>query len=153
MEYYERLNPTDDPHSRAIQDDLRRQAAIAVAGEIAEGLLGHGSCVAESEVAQDRELARCRASFIHFWSESRCRAEGQWESGVACPHCDDFLGRLRSVVEAQLLNSTVSRQVVGLATVLDERNRLDWGEVTGLVKGDLAFGSLHVDALPSAPSR
>jgi hypothetical protein len=86
-EYYERSKPSSDPHSRQIQDDLRRQAAVALAGQIAEAELARGTSVGESEVAQDRELARCRASFIHLWADAHCRRDARWENRVFSRIC------------------------------------------------------------------
>ena len=151
IEYYERSNPSIDDHSRAIQDDLRRQAAVIVAGEIAESELGPGTMVGESELAQDREKARCRASFIHLWLDGRCRRVGSWEPEATCSLCDAFLSSLRAVVKSELLKPIVSAQVGRLAELLGERSRLDWDEVLDLLKGHLDRGSLHVDALPAAP--
>ena len=151
IEYYERSDPTTDDHSRAIQDDLRRQAAVATAGEIAENELGPGTVVDESELAQDRALARCRASFIHLWADGRCRRDGSWESNTTCSLCDAFLSSLRSVVKAQLLKPTVSAQVVRLAESLEVRGRLHWDEVVDFLKEHLDYGSIHIDALPGAP--
>ena len=152
IEYYERSNPSTDGHSRAIQDDLRRQAAVAVAGEIAESELGPGTIVGESELAQDREQARCRASFIHLWADGRCRRYGSWESEATCSLCDAFLSSLRAVVKSELLKPIVSAQVARLAALLEARGRLHWDEVVDFLNGHLDHGSLHVDTLPAAPA-
>jgi hypothetical protein len=152
VEYYERSRPSADPHSRQIQDDLRRQAAVAVAGEIAERELAPGSSVSEAELAQDHELVRCRASFIHFWADGRCRRDGLWEIDAACSHCDAFLKPLRSVVDATFKNPKISAEVIRLAGRLDVRGHLCWDEVADLLEAHLQCGSLSVDALPSAPA-
>jgi hypothetical protein len=98
VEHYEHCNPSTDARSKQIQDDLRREAAIAVAGEIAERKLTSGTAVAETELLRDRELARCRASFVHFWIDHACRRDNRWDSDTGCRFCETFLHCLRSVV-------------------------------------------------------
>jgi hypothetical protein len=152
VDYYEKWRPSADPQSKRIQDDFRRQAAVAVAGEIAERELAPGSSATDAELAQDREQARTRASFIHFWTSEDCRRESWWGDDAAiCSHCDAFLEPLRAQMAATLWDPTVSAAVIRLAERLDAEGRLCWDEAVDLLRSHLPHGSLSVDLLPPAP--
>ena len=60
VNYYERHDPATDAHSKSIQDDLRRSAAIAVAGEIGEECLLDRCDANPGELAKDRKIACTR---------------------------------------------------------------------------------------------
>src|SRR5438105_1249043 len=67
VEYYEKNDPAEVAHPRRIQDDLRRDAAVALAGEVAERTICGDAHLDPAELAGDRSLCRSRASAIHLW--------------------------------------------------------------------------------------
>jgi len=151
--YYEQNDPSTDPHSRRIQDDLRKSAAIAVAGIIGEeGILGQVAGSTE-ECAIDRELASTRASAVHLWSSVSCHLGlNSSESGI-CHDCESFLEALRAAVRRIINEPNVCGAVTTLASELETRSRMSAMEVEHLLNTNgLQKGSVLSEALPPAPS-
>ena len=152
LQYYEQHNPAEDPHSQQIQDDLRRNTAIALAGESADGRLADGASATEAELVQDRYLARSRASAVHLWKDARCYQSGGTSSEGECSECDAFIASVRERVGGIIDDSRVSTAVVALAEHLAARQRLSGIEVSEFLSArGLNLGSVPADALPAAP--
>lgn len=153
VEYYQSHDPAEDDHSRTIQDNLRRDAAVAVAGELAEAcILGRDHAVDPEELAVDREKAWNLSSAIHLWTSSSCYAQRP-SRGDSCSDCRNYLDALRSavclIIEAQAVRSAISV----LATRLDEASRLTSGEITTILREQgLQRGSIGTSSLPESPS-
>lgn len=123
-----------------------------MAGEIAEQELSNASVVSERELAQDREIARSRASAVHMWASAQCYLSGKWETPGSCTPCDEFLESTRGVVRTKLTEGATSAAVMTLAERLDLGSRLSWGDVVETLSGcGLDCGSLSVQSLPAAP--
>ena len=151
--YYRGRNPKTNHHSREIQDVYRRDAAVAIAGEIAEGrFTGVAEPVDPSEVAADREKVRSRASAIHIFASGDCFVTGKWAKGEQCDHCETFIGQLRATVSDILNEQNVWEAITALAEELKAKGRME-GEEIGEFLGarKLAFGGRAVSQLPPAP--
>lgn len=153
LDYYHQHDPAEDPHSRTIQDDLRRRTAIAVAGEICEEcLLPGGLESTEEELLQDRQLARSRVAAILLRSGDRCYSLGTWDTDVSCATCDAFLNSLRVVVRQLVKEPVVSGAIAALAQHLETHARMSGDEVRRFLHArNLQPGSVSVDSLPAVP--
>jgi hypothetical protein len=150
VEYFEKNNPTTDFHAERIQDDIRREIAVAVAGEIAEALFtNEPTMINTDEVAADRCRARRCACFLHIWSGSpSCR----WTE--PCAISDPFLTAMRSGVEQLLRDPKTWSAVTALATHLENAShpRTSWDDAIDVIeKSGAKFGSISVASLPPAP--
>ena len=151
LNYYESHDPATDAHSKSIQDDLRKSAAIAVAGEIGEECL-LGSCDASpAELDKDRQIARSRASAVHLWASTDCYL-GTLVPSKPCLDCDGFLDALRPAVRVILTQSAVSNAIEKLATRLGTQPRMTGPEAEHLlVTLGIQQGSVAAGSLPAAP--
>ena len=146
--YYELHNPAQDQYSKEIQDDLRRSAAIALAGELAESSLTDGVSATEAELVQDRYLVRSRAAAVNLWKNCGCYSRQSYEG--KCPECNALIASLRVSVGRIINNSRVSDAIVALANTLADRRWLYGNEVsTFLAERGLNRGS-EKDTLPAA---
>lgn len=153
LNYYHQQDPAEDPHSRTIQDDLRRRTAIAVAGEIGEEcLLPGGRESTDEELLQDRQLAKSRVAATLMRSGDRCYSLGTWDTDVSCAMCDAFLNSFRAVVRQLVTKPVVSEAITALAQHLETHARISGDEVRGFLHArDLQPGSVSVNSLPSVP--
>jgi hypothetical protein len=151
--YYHGRNPNTNQHSREIQDIYRRDAAVAIAGEIAEcRFTGVREPVDPSEVAADREKVRSRASAIHIFASGDCFVTGKWARAEACALCDRFIDQLRTTVSGILDERQVWDAVNALAEELKTKRRLEGEEITEFLgSGNLVFGSRPIAHLPPPP--
>src|SRR2546425_1004204 len=62
--YYKSKDPADASHWKQIENDFRRDIAVAVVGEIATTEICGYESVNKNELRQDHDLSRCRASVI-----------------------------------------------------------------------------------------
>ena len=69
LAYYSDNNPSNNAHSKHIQDDLRCDMAIALAGEIAQRSICGNQNIDEGEFAKDRSLAKEKTSGLTEGSE------------------------------------------------------------------------------------
>lgn len=139
-------------HARGIRDDLRRRAAIAVAGEIAETIFtGDSASINPKEVECDRRHAREASRFLHIWSGT-CPGLQQWDA--SCTICDPFLKEMRNRVEVILGDTTNWNAVTALAVHLKDSplQPTDWFDTVDIVqKSGARFESVDVSSLPSLP--
>ncbi|SRR5216684_5368927 len=153
MHYFEKNNPANDSHAKRIQDDIRREIAVAVAGEIAEVLYSHtATTINADEVEADRYRARQCACFLHMWSKSSDCAGRPWTD--ACAISDPFLTKMRTAVERLLRDPKTWCAVTALATHLENGThpRTSWEEaIDVIVKSGLLFESIPAASLPPAP--
>jgi hypothetical protein len=153
VHYFERHNPSSDSHAKRIQDDIRREIAVAVAGEIAEALFSKtATTINAQEVEADRYRARQCACFLHVWSKSSDCAGRPWTD--RCAISDPFLTKMRAVVDQLLRDPKTWGAVTALATHLESAAcpRTSWDEATDvIVKSGLLFESIPVASLPPAP--
>ena len=150
--YYESHDPFDDGHSLAVQDDLRRDAAVAVAREIAEYLIfGDGHTIDAAALAVDREKAASRASAIHLWRSSDCYLNGHWTEGT-CSDCIGYLAALKGAVGRIIEEHRVRAAISGLAIRLERSRRLATEDIDEILRAaGLEPGSVPTSALPLAP--
>ena len=140
--------PAQDPYSKEIQDDLRRSAAIALAGELAESRLTDGASATEAELVQDRYLVRTRAAAVNLWKKCGCYGRQSYEG--KCPECNALIASVRVSVGRIIDDSRVSDAIVALANKLADRRRLYGNEVsTFLAERGLNRGS-EKDTLPAS---
>jgi hypothetical protein len=117
FEYYESNNPNEDPESKRIQDALRCDMAIAVAGAIAQGDLCGDSTLIKSELKLDLNRANCGAALIHRGinlhrglDPPHCRYA--WDQ---CQYCEDYLEKIRSTVRLMLAKPLVRYSIEAVA--------------------------------------
>jgi hypothetical protein len=153
FDYYRANDPRDDDHAKVIQDDMRCDAAVAVAGEVAETYFrGDANPVDPAEQEEDRRKARNRASAIHLWKAAECCASGKWATGERCVDCDSYLAALRATVASLITTPRTWDVLQAFAEELSEKNRIEWDEVSvSLRRHGLVAGCLSVDLLPPAP--
>lgn len=152
-EYYWHNDPKSDGHSKMIQDDLRKDAAVAIAGEIGEAAYrGHEVAVPSGETTDDRWKVRSRAAAIHYWSSNQeCYEFGQWQKMEPCGPCDTFIDQLRTSIRLLLEDPSVAAATLALAKTLVHEKRIEWERATKLLtelglKSGPAFAKL-----PPAP--
>lgn len=150
--YYQSHDPAEHDHSRSVQDDLRRDAVVAVAGEIAERLIfGDGHTIDPAALAMDHEKALSRASAIHLWADSAC-FNGLLGAGW-CSDCSDYLAALRQAVGRILEVPGVRPAISVVAARLEGSSRLTGDEIAHILQGQgLTPGSVSVNWLPEAPT-
>jgi len=148
--YYEKHNPKDDEHAKRIQDDIQREIAVAVAGEIAEVVFTNGSVMINpEEVEVDRRRAREWACFLHIWSNrpAPCR----WSD--PCDISDPFLATIRRNVEQLLREPKTWRAVSVLASHLKNSPEpcTSWSDAADLIeKNGVLFESIPLSSLASS---
>lgn len=148
-EYYWHHDPATDIHSRSIRDEYRKDAAVAIAGEVGETLhTGRATVLAPNETNDDRWKVRGRTAAVHFWSgDQQCYEFGEWQKMGPCGLCETFIEKLRVSVEALLAEPNVRQATNELALKLLAERRIEWESVTdflqtrGLLSGP-AFGKL-----------
>lgn len=111
LDYYKEHNSKVDPHSRRIQDDLRCDVAIAVAGAIAQLDLCGVSTLIESECDRDVKRANCGAAHIHRGLNPPHR-RFPWDR---CQFCEAYLEKTRSTVKQMLAEPLVRASIKALA--------------------------------------
>lgn len=151
LNYYERHDPSNDPHSRRIQDDLRRSAAIAVAGEIADTLLPGGLAATPTELTRDRRIARSRASAVHMWKDHACYLSFDPNGDGECEDCRAFLASVQKVVHGIMNGPDVSNAILALAQQLESRSRLSGSEVREFLQARGLRPGAAAPKLPPAP--
>ena len=111
FEYYENNDPKEDPESKLIQDALRCDMAIAVAGAIAQDDLCGDSTLIKSELKRDLDRANCGAALIHRGLDPpHCRYP--WDQ---CQYCEDYLEKMRLTVRQMLAKPLVRYSIKALA--------------------------------------
>jgi len=156
--YYRNHDPSNFPHSLEIQHNFRWQAAVAVAGEIAElCVIGEGHRVKESEVLDDRKRAYHRASLIHYWRDKECLEKEWWWPDGHCSTCDDFISPLKSSVETIIKQAHIRDAILLLAEQLLKTplKRLHGRVVKALLKNWIPNESQQdaKNSIPPAPER
>jgi len=152
-EYYWHHDPATDPHSKSIQDEYRKDAAVAIAGELGETLhTGEPTVLAAGETTDDRWKVRGRASAVHFWSsQQRCYEFGEWRAMQPCGPCDSFIDQLRVSVQALLSDQNVRRATDELAQKLLAERRIEWESVVEFLQERGLNSGPAFARLPPAP--
>lgn len=149
LSYYKKNDPAKDCHSKQIQDDLRKDIAIATAGEIAQRIICGNAEIDDRELTQDYEFARCRASYIHY-RHSPCLA---WKDSP-CPACERYLESMKRAVQQIILQPSIKSSIEALAEKLKplaNHERMYEKEISELLeKMGLTKGSVF-DPLPPPP--
>jgi len=150
ISYYKSFKePVDAMHWKHIEDDLRRDIAIAIAGEIAETEICGDHYIDEGELRQDRALSQCRVSLIHYRRERKCLWEVFKES---CRVCDDYLTLMREKMQI-IRQPPIRTAIEEFAEQLEQReNHQQMDEKTidrFLEAGGLTQGSAF-DSLPES---
>jgi hypothetical protein len=152
IDYYCSHNPSEDEHSRSIQNILRCQAAIAVAGEIAERrLCGDDHEINPDDLAQDRYKACQHASAIHYHYDNRCFVDQHWNEEL-CSTCGQYLKEMRASVEVIIKKRNIRKAIRSLAVHLYEGGRIEGDRVWSLLYERRA-SYVQVGELPEAPVR
>jgi hypothetical protein len=117
FEYYENNDPKEDPESKLIQNALRCDMAIAVAGAIAQGDLCGDSTLIKSELERDLDRANCGAGLIHRGinlhrglDPRHCRYPLD-----QCQYCEGYLEQMRSTVRQMLAKPLVRYSIKAVA--------------------------------------
>jgi hypothetical protein len=143
-EYYESCANPKDAHLLRIQERLRFEAAIAVAGEIAEIVhFGKEHEVNADELALDRRIAKERAGSIHLFR--------RWCEGTPCSECDSYLESLRGAITQIIGQPDVHSAIAALANRLTEKNRLMGCEVEKFL-GEIGLKAEPEEAKKSIPA-
>jgi hypothetical protein len=152
-EYYHGRNPQRHAHSRQIQDIYRRDAAVAIAGELAEcRFMGQSELANPEEIEADREKVRSRASAIHLFVDADCFTQGKWARNEPCGLCEAFVAALRQVVSTILEEQRIWESIMVLAQELRLKQRMEAHEVSEVLAArNVLFGSRSVNQLPPAP--
>lgn len=149
VNYYKKNDPATDRHSKDIQDDFRKEIAIALAGEVVQRAICGDDSVVELDFQQDYELARCRAPYIHY-RNTACQASQDFQ----CSACERYIDSMKEAVKQIVSRPDIKTAIENLAELLESRKNHDrMGESSidqtlkarGLMKGS-AF-----DPLPRAP--
>lgn len=146
--YYEKNDPASDEHSQRIQDQLRCEVAISVAGEIADAIAGHS--VSDQELEGDRYRSRNTACFLHCWTSDSCPYD--WTK--PCERADSFLAAMKTAVEQVLKRPDVWAAVQQLTDLVEhaERGRTSWEDATKLISNlGVRYESIPVSTLPPSP--
>lgn len=149
--YYKSEDPTDTIHWKRIEDDLRRDIAVALAGEIATTEVCGYESTDRNELRQDRYLSKCRASVIHYRRDKKCLRVAFNET---CRACEDYIARTASSVKQIILQPSIRGCVEGFAEQLQQLKndkRMSEKDVNQFFgKRGLAHGS-EFDSLPAWP--
>ena len=151
LAYYSSSNPANDAHSKQIQDDLRCDMAIAMAGEFTQRSLCGNQGVDEADFAKDRSRAGELASAIHLWKDDAVCWQYKYS---ACQICSTYRQLMTLTVSNMVASKDVKDCVKALGEVFEntpnsERiggTRIeDWLKGRGLTKGS------EISSLPSVP--
>jgi len=127
LAYYSDNNASNNAHSKHIQDDLRCDMAIALAGEIAQRAICGNHNIDEGDFAKDRSLAKEKASAIHLWQDRIC-----WRVKYsACQICSDYRDLMTRAVEEMVAPQHIKDSIQALAELLE--NRRDCERLKGSV--------------------
>lgn len=125
VEYFEMHNPSEDYHAACIRTEFIKSAAIALAGEVADMMLPTGKTATDSELQQDRYLARSRVAMAHLWQNGDCYKKG---IDRPCSTCDALLKRISANVADVVARPDVAAAIGQLARRLEATERLVWSE-------------------------
>lgn len=154
-DYFLTNEPTKGSHSETIQDDLRRDAAAAIAGEVVELAICGDQYLDPDEIYQDLYKARGSVAMTHYWIDRRCH--DNINSGYyppPCIICDAYLDTLKQSVMQIVETPEIKKSVLALAerlVNLDNGLRIHEVQIHQFLVGKgLVFGSMF-GLLPSAP--
>ena len=116
--YYKSKAPADVSHWKQIEDDLRRDIAVAIAGEIATTEICGYESLDKNELLQDHDLSICRASVIHYRKDKRCLRF----LNETCRVCEDYIMLTTNSVRRMILQPTIRTCIEELAARLEQRN-------------------------------
>jgi hypothetical protein len=161
-------NPISDPHSRVIQDvirrdilvpiqdDIRRDIATAMAGEAAEFAVYEKQYLNSDDLGPDRRKARGGIAMLHYHLNPKC-----YENILrnvyppTCKTCDNNMGIFKQSIKEMIAKPEITMCVMALAEHLHTLNdgmRMYKEEICAFLQSKgLAFGSMF-DLLPPAPS-
>jgi len=150
-DYYSDRNPATDSHSKLIQDDLRCDMAIAMAGEIAERTMCGDCYIDEHELRQDSEFSRCRASAIHRWIDLRCWRERWWEFPLPCRDCEAYLKVMKQAVQKIIADPLIKSCIEKVASQLENCQQIDEKQIDELLNKEGLRKRAALGLLPVAP--
>lgn len=147
FEHYGRHRPTHDPRSAAVERFYREEAAIAVAGELAELNLSGGHILSTTEeIEWDRARVLTRASLRHLWlAGTTC--VNYCSAPVPCEYCDRASAELSASV-ARWLSDQLWPGVLITANLLEGGERRTGAEVGDALAGaNISFAHCSIDAI------
>lgn len=154
FDYYQRNNPAEDKHSLRIQDELRRDSAVAMAGEIAEFQICGDRYIDLEEVKSDRFKTRQRASMIHLWLGGECFHSGRWAASESCEACNAYLELLKHAIDRLVALPQIRNCIEGLARALEDSEkgkRICEREIESILQRHELRPGFFFESLPSAP--
>lgn len=150
VEYYTHNNPANDADSKRIQDDLRRDVAIAMAGKIAQGALCGNWTLDERDFEKDRSYTNELTTRIHRWIEPRCWR--QW-GAATCPFCKAYRDSTTHMLSHVLAEGRVENSIKAFAEKLKTLGYcrpIGGPRIEEFLKGEgLSEGSM-IDLIPAA---
>ena len=147
LAYYSDNNPSNNAHSKHIQDDLRCDMAIALAGEIAQRAICGNQHIDERDFAKDRSLAKEKASAIHLWRDRLC-----WQVKYsACPICRDYHGSMTKAVEKMVELQDIKDSIQAFADELEKLEdnvRMNRPKIEQILKASGLIEGSEIGSLP-----
>jgi len=149
MEHYEKHRPSQDKRSAKIERFYREEAAIAIAGELAEIRLTGGPLLSsDEELAWDRDKTRERASLRHLWSRGSKACANYCGAEQDCADCDQAVGQLKAAVENLITSNDNWSAIRALAQQLANGSRISGSDVAAfLEEHGVVSGSASIDSL------
>jgi hypothetical protein len=149
LAYYSDNNPSNNAHPKHIQDGLRCDMAIALAGEIAQRAICGNQNIDEREFAKDRALAKEKASAIHLWRDRVC-----WQFKYsACQICHDYHGLMTRAAEKMVALRYIKDSIQALAEELEKLKddvRMDRSRIEQILKASGLTEGSEIGSLPPA---
>jgi hypothetical protein len=138
LAYYGKNNPANDAHSKLIQDDLRCDMAIAVAGRLGQHAICGNQSMVEGDFDKDRARAKELASAIHFWKDHACWVckYSAWEI------CSQYDKSITEAVSKILKLEAVENSIRALAVLFEQSKNCS------RIQGDAIENCLKKQSLP-----
>ncbi len=151
LAYYGKNSPANDAHSKLIQDDLRCDMAIAVAGNIGQQAICGNQSIVEGDFDKDRARAKELASAIHFWKDHEC-----WVCKYsACEICSQYDRSITEAVSKILKLEAVENSIRALAILFEQSkncSRIQGDAIENFLKKRNLTKGQEIRVLPAAPA-
>jgi hypothetical protein len=150
VEYYNENDPANFAHSKHIQDDLRCDMAIAIAGEIAQRAIRGNREIDERDFEKDRSRASELSSKIHRWIDPKCLR--QW-GATTCPFCkacrDSTTQAVNEIVAKQYIKDSIQAFAEELEE-LEDHVRMNRSRIEEILKASGLSEGSEISSLPPA---
>ncbi len=152
LDYHAKNDPRKDAPSKSIQDQLRCDIAIAVAGKIAQCDVFGDNHPDESELEKDRNRANSGVAHIHRALDPDCCYV--WDQ-TRCQFCRNYLESMRTTVKHILTKPLIRDSIKALAAEkfegLKNCEQRKGAEVEEFFQARGLRAGSEIDSLPKVP--